>query len=57
MLNPDSFPLWLRVFLGMVAFWVVFLTVLFRLEKRTVSPYGDLEATPFFGDPTGYGAR
>jgi len=57
MLNPDSFPLWLRLFLGMVAFWVVFLTVVFRLEKRTVSPYGDLEATPFFGDPTGYGAR
>jgi hypothetical protein len=57
MFNPDSFPLWLRFFLGMVAFWVVFLTVLFRLEKRTVSPYGELESTPSFGDPTGYAAR
>jgi hypothetical protein len=57
MLNPDSFPLWLRFLLGMMAFWVVFLTVIFRLEKRTVSPYGDLEATPFSGDPTGYAAR
>jgi hypothetical protein len=41
----------------MVAFWVVFLTVLFRLEKRTVSPYGELESTPSSGDPTGYAAR
>jgi hypothetical protein len=57
MLNPDSFPLWLQFFLGMVAFWVVFLTVVFRLEKRTVSPYGELEAARFFGDPTGYAAR
>jgi hypothetical protein len=57
MLNPDSFPLWLRFFLGMVAFWVVFLTVVFRLEKRTVSPYGELESTPSFSDSTGYAAR
>jgi hypothetical protein len=57
MLNPDSFPLWLQFFLGMVAFWVVFLTVVFRLEKRTVSPYGELESTPSFSDSTGYAAR
>jgi hypothetical protein len=57
MFNPDSFPLWLRFFFGMVAFWVVFLTVVFRLEKRTVSPYGELESTPSFGDPTGYAAH
>jgi hypothetical protein len=57
MFNPDWLPLWLRFFFGMVAFWVVFLTVLFRLEKRTVSPYGELESTPSSGDPTGYAAR
>lgn len=57
MFNLDSFPLWLRFFLGMVAFWVVFPTVVFRLERRMVWPYGELEATPHFGDSTGYGAR
>ena len=57
MFNPDSFPLWLRFFLGMVAFWVVFLTIVFRLEKRTVSPYGELESAPFSGDASGYAAR
>ena len=41
----------------MVVFFSVFLTVVFRLEKRMVWPYGDLESSPFFGDPTGYGAR
>lgn len=49
--------LWLRFFLGMVAFWVVFLTIVFRLEKRTVSPYGELESAPSLSDPTGYAAR
>jgi hypothetical protein len=48
-------PLWL--FLGMVVFFSVSLTVIFRLEKRTVWPYGELEAAPFFGDSTGYGSR
>src|SRR5271157_1040026 len=43
--------------LAMVVFWSVFLTVIFRLEKRMVNPYGELEAAPYFGDPTGYGAR
>jgi len=57
MFSPDLFPLWLRFFLGMVAFWVVFLTIVFRLEKRTVSPYGELETTPSVADPTGYAAR
>jgi hypothetical protein len=57
MFNPDSLWLWLRFFLGMVAFWVVFLTIIFRLEKRTVSPYGEVESTPFIGDTTGYAAR
>ena len=57
MFNPDLLPLWLRFFLGMVAFWVVFLTIVLRLEKRTVSPYGNLESTPSFADPTGYAAR
>ena len=57
MFNPDSFPLWLRFFLGMVAFWIIFLTIVFRLEKRTVSPYGELENAPSFADPTGYAAR
>jgi hypothetical protein len=57
MFNPDSFQLWLRFFLGIVAFWVVFLTIVFRLEKRTVSPYGELESVPFSRDTTGYAAR
>jgi hypothetical protein len=47
----------LKLFLGIVAFFVIFLTIVFRVEKRTVSPYGELETTPFFGDPTGYGAQ
>jgi len=57
MFHPDRLPLWLEFFLGMVAFWVVFLTVVFRLEKRTVSPYGEIENAPPFADPTGYAAR
>jgi hypothetical protein len=47
----------LFLFLGVVAFFSVFLTVIYRLEKRMVSPYGELETAPFFGDPMGYGAR
>jgi len=57
MFNTDLLPLWLKFLLGMMAFWVVFLTIVFRLEKRTVSPYGELESTPSFADPTGYAAR
>jgi hypothetical protein len=43
--------------LGMVVLWSVLLTILFRLEKRMVNPYGEIEDAPYFGDPTGYGAR
>jgi hypothetical protein len=57
MAAPDWFWPGLKFFFGMVAFFAVFLTVVFRLEKRMVSPCGELEATPFFGDPMGYGAR
>lgn len=57
MFNPELFPLWLRFLLGMVTFWIVFLTIVSRLEKRTVSPYGELENTPSFADATGYAAR
>ena len=54
---PDFLWFWWRILLAMVAFWVVFLTIVFRLEKRTVSPYGDLVTTLSFADPTGYAAR
>jgi hypothetical protein len=43
--------------LGMVVFWVVLLTNIFRLEKRRVYPHGELEDAPYFGDLTGYGGR
>jgi hypothetical protein len=46
----------LQLLLGLMGFWAVFLTIMFRLEKRTVSPYGEMGTSPFFGDPTGYGA-
>jgi hypothetical protein len=57
MVNPDDLFLAFGLFFGVLAFFSVFLTIIFRLEKRTVSPYGELEAVPFFGDPTGYGAQ
>lgn len=47
----------LYLWLGMVAFWALFLTVVFRLEKRMVWPYAELESEPHFDDPTGYGGR
>ncbi len=47
--------LWLL--LGMVVFFSVFLTIVHRLEKRVVCPFGELEATCNFDDPTGYGIR
>jgi hypothetical protein len=56
MIHADGLRLWLQVLLGMMAFWAVFLTIVFRLEKRTVSPYGEMGSSPCFGDPTGYGA-
>jgi hypothetical protein len=48
-------PLWFL--LGMMIFFSISLTVIHRLEKRMVWPYGELEAAPYFGDPTGYGSR
>jgi len=43
--------------LGMVVFWSILLTIIFRLEKRMVWAYGELQAEPHFGDSTGYGTR
>jgi hypothetical protein len=57
MFHSDWLLLWLKFLLGMMAFWAVFLTVVFRLEKRTVSPYGEQETTLSFADPTAYAAR
>lgn len=61
-LPPTSFkirimPHTLWVVPGTLVFFSVALTVIYRLEKRAVWPYGELEAAPYFGDPTGYGAR
>jgi hypothetical protein len=42
--------------LGMAAFFVIGLTVVFRLEKRMVWPYGELSPKPRYDDPTGYTA-
>ena len=47
----------LELFLGLVAFWLVFLTIIHRLEKRMVWPYGDLRSQPHFEDATGYVQR
>jgi hypothetical protein len=47
----------LQFLLGLMVFWAVFLTIVFRLERRTVSPYGEMGTSAFFGDPTGYGAK
>jgi hypothetical protein len=44
------------VFTGMVIFWSVLLTVIFRFEKRMAWPYGELQPDPPFADPTGYGS-
>src|SRR5208282_4049983 len=41
---------------GMMIFWSVLLTIIFRFEKRMVWPYGELESGPAFGDAMGYGA-
>jgi hypothetical protein len=43
--------------LGLMAFWSVFLTIIFRVEKRMVWLYGDLEPQCAFQDPSGYGVR
>jgi hypothetical protein len=41
--------------LGLMLFFCVFLTVVFRLEKKMVWPYGELVPNPPFGDTSGYG--
>jgi hypothetical protein len=45
------------ILIGIPAFFIVFLTVIARLEKRMVWPYGNPEAQPQFADASGYGAR
>jgi hypothetical protein len=57
MFNHDWLWFPFQFFFGMVAFFIVTLTIISRLEKRTVSPYGQLESTPSSDDPTGYAAR
>jgi hypothetical protein len=47
-------PTPLMLFLCMVVFFLVFLTIVFRLEKRMVWPYSDPEAQPPFSLPHGY---
>lgn len=42
---------------GLVIFWAIFLTIIFRLENRMVWPYSELESEPQFADPSGYAAR
>jgi hypothetical protein len=42
---------------GLMAFWSVLLTIIFRVEKRTVWPYGDLEPQRPFDDSSGYGTQ
>ncbi len=41
---------------GMVAFFLISLTLIFRIEKRMVWPYGELQRQPHFKDPSGYSA-
>lgn len=41
---------------GMVTFWSVLLTVIFRFEKRMAWAYGELQPEPPFADSSGYGA-
>jgi hypothetical protein len=44
-------------FAGMVVFFLTFITLAFRLEKRLTWPYSDLQAQPHFGDAGGYAGR
>jgi len=50
-------PFPLQIFLGLVIFFSISLTIVSRLEKRSIWPYGDLHPTPQFSDTSGYGAR
>lgn len=54
---PSLLLFWLWFLLGTIIFWSVLLTVVRRFEKKVVWPYGELEASPYFGDPTEFGAR
>jgi hypothetical protein len=45
------------ILIGLLLFFIVFLTLMARLEKRMVRPYGSPEAQPQFADVSGYGAR
>jgi len=47
----------LYLILGLMAFWSAFLTIIFRLEKRTVWPFGELVPLLAVDDQNGYGAR
>jgi hypothetical protein len=48
------YPLFL--FLGLIVFFILFLTIVAMWEKRMVWPYGDLKPTPPYEDKSGYGA-
>lgn len=47
----------LQLFLGMVVFFSISLTIISRLEKRSAWPYSDLQPAPLFEDTSGYGVR
>lgn len=47
----------LYLILGLMGFWSIFLTIIFRLEKRTVWPFSELQPSLPSEDPNGYGAR
>jgi hypothetical protein len=47
--------LWLLA--GLVLFLFILLTIIFRMEKLKVWPYGELESVSYFGDPSGYATR
>lgn len=44
----------ISIVLGMIVFWSILLTIIFRLEKRMVWPYGKLESATQVEDPSGY---
>src|SRR5687767_9572405 len=49
--------MYLYILVGIAALWFVLLTLIARLEKRMVWPYGAPEAQPQFPDASGYGNR
>lgn len=44
-------------FLGMVLFFLVFITLTFRFEKRLTWPFSELQSQPHYPDPNGYANR